>query len=72
MNTNTTALTLVLFGLKLDDRSVRNFVHAEELGFKKTVIASERDLPDIARRRAQRIAHQSRIKPERLVFIDET
>ena len=39
---------------------------------KKTVIASERDRPDIARRRAQWIEHQSRIKPERLVFIDET
>jgi putative transposase len=39
---------------------------------KKTVIASERDRPDIARRRAQWIAQQSRIRPERLVFIDET
>jgi putative transposase len=39
---------------------------------KKTVIASERDRPDIARRRAQWIEHQNRIKPERLVFIDET
>jgi len=39
---------------------------------KKTVIASERDRPDIARRRAQWMAHQSRIEPERLVFIDET
>lgn len=39
---------------------------------KKTVIASERDRPDIVRRRAQWIAQQSRIAPERLVFIDET
>src|SRR5450631_2340553 len=39
---------------------------------KKTVIASERDRPDIARRRAQWMEHQCRIEPERLVFIDET
>jgi transposase len=40
-------------GLKVDYRSVWNFVHAERLSFKKTVVASERDRPDIARRRAQ-------------------
>lgn len=40
-------------GLKVDYRSVWNFVHAEKLSFKKTVVASERDRPDIARRRAQ-------------------
>jgi hypothetical protein len=38
---------LTLRGLKVDYRSVWNFVHAEKLGFKKTVIASERDRPDI-------------------------
>jgi hypothetical protein len=41
------------------------------LASKKTVIASERDRPDIARRRAQWTEHQSRIEPERLVFLDE-
>src|SRR5215469_15229366 len=40
-------------GLKVDYRSVWNFVHAEKLSFKKTVVASERDRPDVARRRAQ-------------------
>jgi hypothetical protein len=39
---------------------------------KKSVAASERDRPDIARRPAQWMKYQSRIAPERLVFIDET
>src|SRR5437588_425293 len=39
---------------------------------KKTVVAGERDRPDVARRRAQWIKYQGRIEPERLVFIDET
>ena len=38
-------------GLKVDYRSVWNFVHAEKLSFKKSVVASERDRPDVARRR---------------------
>jgi len=59
-------------GLKVDYRSVWNFVHAEKLSFKKTVHASEQDRPDVARRRAQWIARQSWIEPARLVFIDET
>jgi putative transposase len=36
------------------------------------VVASERDRPDVARRRAQWTERQDRIDPERLVFIDET
>ena len=40
-------------GLKVDYRSVWNFVHAEKLSFKKSVAAGERDRPDVARRRAQ-------------------
>ena len=39
---------------------------------KKTVVAAERDRPDIARRRVQWTTRQSQIDPERLVFIDET
>jgi transposase len=35
-------------------------------------VASERDRPDIARRRAQWTKYQGRIEAERLVFIDET
>src|ERR1700730_8863331 len=54
--------------------SLRRTYNAGRRGgpFHKTVIASERDRPDIARRRAQWMEHQNRIKPERLVFIDET
>ncbi len=36
------------------------------------MLASEQDRPDVARRRAQWKAHQSRVEPARLVFIDET
>jgi putative transposase len=36
------------------------------------VVASERDRPDVARRRAQWQMYQGRIAAERLVFIDET
>src|SRR6266568_4418421 len=39
---------------------------------KKSVVAGERDRPDVARRRAQWRTYQDRIEPERLVFIDET
>ena len=39
---------------------------------KKSVVASERDRPDVARKRAQWTKYQNRIEPERLVFIDET
>ena len=39
---------------------------------KKSVVASEQDRLDIARRRAQWRRYQARIDPARLVFIDET
>src|SRR5258707_15887662 len=39
---------------------------------KKSVVAGERDRPDVARRRAQWTKYQGRIEPERLGFIDET
>jgi putative transposase len=39
---------------------------------KKTVLAGEQDRPDVARRREQWKKYQTRIAPERLVFIDET
>ena len=59
-------------GLKVDYRSVWEFVHAERLSFKKSVAAGERDRSDVARRRAQWTKYQNRVEPERLVFIDET
>jgi transposase len=36
------------------------------------VVAGERDRPDVTRRRAQWAKYQTKIAPERLVFIDET
>ena len=39
---------------------------------KKSVMAGERDRPDVARRRVQWTKYQDRVEPERLVFIDET
>jgi transposase len=39
---------------------------------KKTVLPSEQDRPDIARKRARWKAYQRQINPKRLVFIDET
>src|ERR1700733_3355039 len=39
---------------------------------KKSVVAGERDRPEVARRRAQGTKYQDRVEPERLVFIDET
>jgi putative transposase len=39
---------------------------------KKTLIAQERDRPDVAWRRAQWLAYRNRIDPARLVFVDET
>jgi transposase len=59
-------------GLKVDYRTVWNFVHAEKLSFKKSVVAGERDRPDVVRRRAQWRKYQDKIEPERLVFVDET
>ena len=39
---------------------------------KKTLIATEQDRPDVARRRRQWCQRQASIDPRRLVFIDET
>ena len=39
---------------------------------KKSLVAGERDRPDVARRRAQWTKYQGRVEAERLVFIDET
>ena len=59
-------------GMQVDYRTVWAFVHAEGLTQKKTLIAAERERPDVARRRAQWVKHQGKIDPSRLVFIDET
>ena len=39
---------------------------------KKTLFAAEQDRPDVARKRQRWKAHQGRLDPARLIFIDET
>ena len=39
---------------------------------KKTVLASEQDRPDVARKRVRWKTYQGKVDPRRLVFIDET
>ena len=59
-------------GLKVDRRSVWEFLHAERLSHKKkTATAQEQDRKDVKRRREQWRKYQGRIDPKRLVFIDE-
>ncbi len=60
------AAALAERGLKVDYRTMWSFVHGEQLSFKKSMVAGERDRADIARRRARWV------DPSRLVFIDET
>ena len=60
-------------GLKVDYRSVWNFVHAEKLSFKKKALwRASANGPTSRERRAQWKKRQDQIEPERLVFIDET
>src|SRR5271157_4481027 len=59
-------------GLKVDRRSVWEFLHAQGLSHKKTAAAQEQDRKDVKRRREQWRAYQDRIDPKRLIFIDET
>lgn len=57
--------------MKVDYRSVWEFIHAEGLSFKKSVLPAEQLRPKIARRREQWKKYQSRLDPRRLVFVDE-
>ena len=47
-------------------------MHREKPSFEKTVLASEQDRPDVARKRSRWHGDQGRIAPRRLMFIDET
>jgi len=49
-------------GLKVDYRSVWTFVHEEKLSFKKTVLPSEQERAEIARKRALWKSYQGRIE----------
>ena len=66
------AVELAERGIKTHPRGVWVFLHAEGLGFKRTLLPEEQARPDVARRRKQWKACQGRIAPLRLVFIDET
>ena len=59
-------------GIELNAESIRRFLHAEGLSFKKSAFALEQDRPEITRRRARWRRHQRSIDPGRLVFVDET
>lgn len=60
-------------GVKVDHHSMWNFLHEQKLTFKKrTSVASERNRPNVARRRQQWARYAPLINPMRLVFIDET
>ena len=60
-------------GIIVSYYAVWHFFEHEGISFKKiTVHASERDRPDVARRRARWMRHQGKLDPARLVFIDET
>src|ERR1700738_3295841 len=55
-----------------DDHQGRRWVSRGIPLTEKTVLASEQDRPDVARKRGRWKTLQGRIDPRRLVFIDET
>jgi len=57
-------------GMKSDRCAVWVFLLAEGLSFKKTMLPAEQSWVDIAAKRRRWKAHQGRIGPRRLVFID--
>lgn len=59
-------------GLKVHHASVGRFLKRERQSYKKTLMASEQERPQVARRREQWRKYQGRIDGRRLVFINET
>ena len=59
-------------GIAMSHDTVWRFMRRQGLSFKKTMLASETDRADLARRRTRWRAHQHRFDPARLVFVDET
>lgn len=62
---------LVARGIVVSHVSVWNLLRRENQTFKKSVLASEQDRSDVARRRKRWRRHQHRLDERRLVFIDE-
>ena len=58
-------------GVRVSHDTVWRFLKAERQSFKKSLLASEADRADVARKRARKRA-QRRIDPRRLVVVDET
>jgi transposase len=56
----------------LATRQCGDFSTKRKSALKKSIVASEQDRPDVARRRARWKKYQGQFDPKRLVFIDET
>ena len=59
-------------GVQVLHDTVWRYLRGAGLSFKKSLLASEQDRADVARRRERWQRHQGQIDPQRLVFIDET
>ena len=66
------ALFLKECGVNADTGMLSRFFQSEGISFKKSVLPSEQDRPDVARRRRSWKRYQGKVGPRRLVFIDET
>ncbi len=63
---------LLAKGVQVSHDTVWRYLRGAGLSFKKSVLASEQDRADVARRRERWQRYQGLINPQRLVFIDET
>ena len=52
--------------------AVRRYQRGAGLNFKKSVLASKLDRPDVARKRVRWKRYQGAVDPQRLVFINES
>lgn len=59
-------------GVRADTGMLSRFFLGEGISFKKSVLPSEQDRRDVARRRASWKRYQGRLDPRRLDFIDAT
>lgn len=58
-------------GINVSHDTVWRFLRTEGKTFKKTLVASEQDRPNVARFRMRWKTNQHRLDPDRLVFVDE-
>ena len=57
-------------GVKADTGMLSRFFWSEGISFKKSVLPSEQDRPDVARQRKSWKRYQGKVDPRRLVFIE--